>query len=471
MRKEHMRRKSACWMGLFFLYLAACMSGCQDDKNDSGGYDPSKPVVFTDFTPNEGNLRTKFYIHGENFGNDPSKIHITIGGQSTVTIGCNNNEIYCMVPPRAFDGVVKISMNGADGKSSFDYEFEKRFEYVSKTSVSTLVGNEDEEGKSSDVDGSFEKARFGNTEWLLLDTFGIEKNLLVCGSGGGGSIRKVDFGSKSVSTIITNGQGSFRGMQYSTFDASGDTIFVSDDHGQNNKERRQIAYLLRGENFRKARAYVYDRTGYCCSYHPIEKALYYNTYWKGAVQKAVFDPETQSMVGEEAFAVYESRDDHSYLRIHPQGKYMYITGVNCIYKSIYNNQTKKFQIPTIFAGRMGESGYLDAPGTSARFNWPYQGTFVKNEEYVKAGKEDIYDYYLCDRNAHCIRIITPEGIVSTFAGRGSASSDGSVNGYIDGDLRKEARFDSPCGIAYDEETRTFYIADKENHRIRTISVE
>lgn len=470
MKTKHLRKQSPYWCGVLLLYLMACLGSCHDDETSSGGYDPSKPIAFTDFSPSEGSLRTQLHIYGENFGNDPSKIHIWIGGQPTTTIGCNNKEIYCMVPPRAFEGNVKISVESADGKSEpLEYEFEKRFQYISKSSVSTLVGNEDEKGNSSDIDGNLETARFGNVEWLLLDTFGITKSLLVCGAGG--PVRRVDLEEGTVSTVTTNGQSSFRNMQYMTLDASGDTLFISDDHGQNHKDMREVAYFLRSENFRKARAYVYDRTGYCSAYHPIEKALYYNTYWKGAIQKAVYDPVTQGMVGEELFSVYESRDEHTYMTIHPHGNYMYITGANCIYKSEYNWDTKKFQSPTIFVGRLGESNYVDAPGTTARFSWPYQGTFVKNEEYVKAGKEDIYDFYLCDRNAHCIRKITPEGIVSTFAGRGSISSDGQVNGYIDGDLRKEARFDSPCGIAYDEKTQTFYIADKENHRIRTISVE
>ena len=47
----------------------------------------------------------------------------------------------------------------------------------------------------------------------------------------------------------------------------------------------------------------------------------------------------------------------------------------------------------------------------------------------------------------CIRKITPQGKVSTFAGRGSASLNGNPWGYVDGDLRQEARFDRPKGIA------------------------
>ena len=95
------------------------------------------------------------------------------------------------------------------------------------------------------------------------------------------------------------------------------------------------------------------------------------------------------------------------------------------------------------------------------------------EEYIKNPRPDgnIYDYYICDRGNHCIFKITPDGNVSLFAGRGSVSSDNKVSGNIDGELKTEARFDNPCGIAYDEETQTFYIADRENHSIRTISIE
>lgn len=34
--------------------------------------------------------------------------------------------------------------------------------------------------------------------------------------------------------------------------------------------------------------------------------------------------------------------------------------------------------------------------------------------------EDCYDFYFTDSKNHCIRVLTPEGVVSTFAGRGSA---------------------------------------------------
>ena len=271
--------------------------------------------------------------------------------------------------------------------------------------------------------------------------------------------------------MITNGQGAFKSMQYMTFDMKGDTIFVIDDNGENNKERMAISFLLRSENFRKAQPYIYDRCGYSVYYHPLNECLYYYTWWKSALQKAVYDPSIKGMAGQEVIPVYEGRDDRSYISGHPSGKFMYILGAQCVFKSKFNTTTKEFQTPIIFAGRFNEWGYVDGQGEQARFDTPVQGTFVKNEDYVREGKEDVYDFYLCDRNNHCIRKITPEGFVSTFAGRGSTSSDGQIQGHIDGDLRKEARFNQPMGIVYDEETRTFYIGERDNHRIRTITVE
>lgn len=59
MKKEHMKKQYPHWCGVLLLYLMACISSCQDDKISSSGYDPSKPVVFTDFSPSQGSLRTQ----------------------------------------------------------------------------------------------------------------------------------------------------------------------------------------------------------------------------------------------------------------------------------------------------------------------------------------------------------------------------------------------------------------------------
>lgn len=115
------------------------------------------------------------------------------------------------------------------------------------------------------------------------------------------------------------------------------------------------------KNSEKLHPYVYDRTGYNNVYCALNKSLYYNTYWKGGLQKAVHDPATGGKKGVELFGVYENSDSGTFMCIHPDGRFMYITGRNCILVSQYNKATNEFQKPTTFAGREGEPGYSPSP--------------------------------------------------------------------------------------------------------------
>lgn len=463
------RRNSICLFicSLMVLFLASC----QDDKKDTEAYDPSQPVVFTEFSPTEGALRTRLYIYGSNFGKDLSKIHINIGGQDTKVIGSNGHSIYCMIPRRAFTGEVNVKIKNDSGETIVDYTFEKKFNYQSKIQVSTLCGKVDELGNSAMKDGDFSEAQFTNPYWLAIDKYSTDRTIYLTEQNL--AVRKLDLDNEKASTVITNGQGSFTRMQTLTFHPDGDTLFVSDDNGRNDDGAQAIAYLLRSKSFKTANPYVYDKASYSCAIHPIDKGIYYNVYQKAAIlqAKAYFDEGTQKWKSKEIFKIIENdREGYpTYLTFHPEGKYLYATGFKCVFKCEYKNKT--LQPPYTFAGTAWEEGYKDGMGSNARFSDLAQGVFVKNEDYVNAGKEDVYDFYVCDMSNHCIRKITPEGIVTTYAGRGSESSDSNYSGYIDGDLRKEARFNQPSGLAYDEEDGTFYIADYGNKRIRFIAVE
>ena len=63
---------------------------------------------------------------------------------------------------------------------------------------------------------------------------------------------------------------------------------------------------------------------------------------------------------------------------------------------------------------IGSAGFIDGSLNEARFNRP-SGIAV----------DRLGNIYVSDRNNHSIRLITPEGIVSTIAGTGSS-------GYVDG---------------------------------------
>ena len=158
---------------------------------------------------------------------------------------------------------------------------------------------------------------------------------------------------------------------------------------------------------------------------------------------------------------------------HPTGKYIYIImhESHYILRSNYDEETKKLVTPYIVCGQSGQADYKDLVGINARINKPGQGVFVLNEEYKAANKDDWYDFYFTDTENHCIRVLTPDGVVSTFAGRGSASASSYKWGKQNGEVRERARFNKPVALAYDEATKTFYVGDTGNFKIRKIAKE
>lgn len=159
------------------------------------------------------------------------------------------------------------------------------------------------------------------------------------------------------------------------------------------------------------------------------------------------------------------------LVLHPSGKYAYVLGSekrHIIMRTDYNATTKRFGAPYTVAGVMGSASYADGMGTFARVNRPNQGVFVKNEAYVGNRPDgDVYDFYFVDENNHCIRILTPDGKVDTFAGR----ANGKTSGYANGEARQEALFNRPRAITYDEKRKCFYVGEVGNKVIRKIALE
>ncbi len=96
----------------------------------------------------------------------------------------------------------------------------------------------------------------------------------------------------------------------------------------------------------------------------------------------------------------------------------------------------------------GAPGFVNGPGTVAQFNTP-SGLAIDRGGTL----------YVADTGNNAIRRITPDGLVSTLAGDGTA-------GDQDGPAAT-ARFNGPIGIAVDERGR-IVVADTYNDRIRTI---
>jgi sugar lactone lactonase YvrE len=104
-------------------------------------------------------------------------------------------------------------------------------------------------------------------------------------------------------------------------------------------------------------------------------------------------------------------------------------------------------VVSVLAGS-GSSGSVNATGTSASFNHPYDVTVdAQGNVYVADGSNDD------------IREISPAGVVTTLAGTGSAGATNATGLF--------ASFDSPWALAVNSANQLF-VADTDNNEIREV---
>jgi sugar lactone lactonase YvrE len=118
------------------------------------------------------------------------------------------------------------------------------------------------------------------------------------------------------------------------------------------------------------------------------------------------------------------------------------------------NETIRKITPTgvvsTFAGLVGTAGAADGTGSNARFRFP-EGVAVDSANNV----------FVADNGNHTIRKITPDGVVTTFAGSAGVPGSADKTGAA-------ARFSSPIGLAFDA-NGNLYVADTGNNTIRKIT--
>lgn len=125
------------------------------------------------------------------------------------------------------------------------------------------------------------------------------------------------------------------------------------------------------------------------------------------------------------------------------------TGNNRIRRIPLDSETATVTGETGTIGGDGAAGYADGPANKAQFNGPI-GVAVDTRGNI----------YVADTYNDRIRLITPDGQVSTVAGKGTP-------GYADGD-RNSALFDTPSGIAVTADG-SLIVADTGNDRLRKIT--
>ncbi len=107
-------------------------------------------------------------------------------------------------------------------------------------------------------------------------------------------------------------------------------------------------------------------------------------------------------------------------------------------------------VVSTFVGMPGEPGSSDGTGSQARFSSP-----------TDIAVDSADNLYVVEQNNHTVRKITPDAVVTTLAGVPG------VAGFMDGP-GNQALFNQPRGVAADHDGNVF-VADTLNRRIRKIT--
>jgi DNA-binding beta-propeller fold protein YncE len=117
-----------------------------------------------------------------------------------------------------------------------------------------------------------------------------------------------------------------------------------------------------------------------------------------------------------------------------------------------NNEIRKVTtegVVSTFAGAP-QTGYMDGPGVSARFDHP-----------GGVACDSAGNIYVADTYNNMIRLISPAGIVSTLAGSKEA-------GVADG-AASVARFNKPTDLWFDATNNILYVIDAGSNQIRKVT--
>ncbi len=132
-----------------------------------------------------------------------------------------------------------------------------------------------------------------------------------------------------------------------------------------------------------------------------------------------------------------------------------IDGAGLLIADAGNHRIRKVDLRTGVMTTAIGAGYGDSPdGVAANATLLFFPTALA---FDRAG-----NLYLADTGNHRIRKVTPSGVVGIVAGTGAAGFNG------DGGAAKSARLNAPGGLAIDARGN-LYFADQLNHRVRLIT--
>lgn len=442
-KTKNMKMKWIQYKILVLVPLAMIYFSCSDDEQ-TNQYDPAKPVIVTNFLPDSGRINEKFIVKGENFGSDVSKIHVFFNEKEAQVISSSGDVIYGLVPRSpGVDCTIKVRVD--EQETTFE---ERTYRYIISESVTTLLGKLDETGQTDQVDGTFAETMLNGPAFVCVDGDG---NLFIFETYEHAyAAARVRMANEEQDKVVTLAEGDLvnavfqpvitpdkqtiyvpvtqkaRILVMEKSDGWTPRVFVDFTKAQY-KELNNII-----NNNMRVHSLALDDDGYLYLRTNQGRVVKVNTEDKSAVALDV----QLGNGGQNGYLVFNPKDKKIYCTLHVQHKIMR-----------FNKDGSDLED---FVG--STQGFADGEKASAKFNQP-RGIAVDEEGSL----------FVADCNNNRIRKVTvPEGIVTTYAGTGTA-------GWQDG-IPEDAQFQNPWGVCVDNDGFVI-VADRENHRIRRIAIE
>lgn len=409
-------------------------------------------VQVSSISPDHGKFGTVVTLSGQFFATGNPQLHsVQFNGVVAQVNSATATSLTVVVPIGAGTGAVSVSVNERqDTGPVYTYE-------LTATDVSTLAGS----GSPGFLEGFGTSAQFDFPTGITVDPNG---NIYVADANNN-RIRLIS-PSGNVSTFAGNTDGTFfddTGI-FARFNSPRDVVSDSDGNiyvadGFNFRIRKitpsQVVTTLAGSTFGHA-----DGSGSNAKFKlpwaigiDANKNLYITDQFDQRIRKVTQNGAATTLAGTGQSGFADSPAPVQFKD--PSGIVATPSGVLFVGDAA-NHRIRKIEVDgtvNTFAGN-GLPGLGNATGTAAQFSLP-NGIARDSEGNL----------YVADRSNHVIRMINPDGEVSTFAGTGTI---GSSNGEGD-----EASFNQPYGLAIDENANPaiLYVADTENHVIRKIIME
>jgi sugar lactone lactonase YvrE len=365
---------------------------------------------------------------------------VYFNAQRAPVVGSDGSRLYVITPRQPGEECVLSVVVDADSVALTD----KKFRYCTMTTVTTIAGKK---GTTEFKGGALAAAEFDHPKTLCVDA---EGNIFLSHWREPFCFVLISQEQDIVQALVTVDGAKAPGAP--TADADGKVVMVPDERegyysfdpdAQWAAKARLILHPTAEQIADGMQDFTvsYKHSMAACT---IDENIYTRSH-NGQLIK--FDPVTRTGQKIDEGILPENE---TYLYFNPyQPEILYLTSERGHAIYTYNVTTKEF---ALFAGTPGTAGWKDGRRLEAEFNAPVQLIVDKDGSVVVA-----------DSKNHCIRKITPDGMVSTLIGKGG------VAGYLDGNP-EDALFDTPTGVAIDKDYN-IYVADYNNNVVRKLSVQ